>query len=133
MKNEKEVDWELVDRKLRAGCTGVEIAACLGMHPDTLYLKTRAAHAVTFSVYSQQKRADGESNLREAQYNKAMQGDNTMLVWLGKNRLKQSDSPQEVSVSAETVSQFNSLMSQISSLQEERKREENSKSNDKKS
>lgn len=116
----KEIDWELVDRKLKAGCTGVEIASCLGIHPDTLYIRTQDEKGIGFSDYSQQKKAAGDSSIREAQFNKAIEGDNTMLIWLGKNRLKQSESPQEISVNADTLKNFNDLMGQISSLQSSR-------------
>ena len=46
---------------------------------------------MNFSSYLAEKRAHGNSLLRAKQYEIAMSGDKTMLVWLGKNRLEQSD------------------------------------------
>lgn len=114
---EKEIDWDLVDRKLIAGCLGTEIAPFFDMHVNTFYDRVMLKYKMGFTAYCQQKRALGDSNIREVQYNKALEGDNTMLIWLGKNRLKQSEAPQEISVSPETLSGFNDLMGQLSSLQ----------------
>jgi len=85
------IDWEKVDKMLQAGCTGTEVAAALGYHPDTLYNACKRVHKMDFSAYSQAKRAHGDQLLRTAQYSKAMSGDTTMQIWLGKQRLGQSD------------------------------------------
>lgn len=114
---EKIINWEIVDEKIMQGCPGTEIAACFGMHPNTFYLKVEEQYKTSFSDYWQQKHMEGNTCLRKAQFEKAMMGDNTMLVWLGKNRLKQSDSPQELNIGAETVTNFNAIMNQLSSLQ----------------
>lgn len=114
---EKTVDWEIVDRLLLAGCPGTEIAGKFGIHANTFYRKVEEVYNISFSEYCQQKFFEGNTILREAQYLKAKEGDNTMLIWLGKNRLKQADSPQEISVSGEVCANFKALMTQISSLQ----------------
>lgn len=116
-RNEKIVDWSLVERKLIAGCNGTEIAGFLGMHHDTFYRKVEETYGISFTAYMQQKRSIGDTNLREVQYNKAIEGDNAMLIWLGKNRLKQSESPQEIAATLEITSRFDKVMSQLSSLQ----------------
>ena len=85
------IDWHKVDKHLEAGCNGVEIAAVLGVNPETLYRACKRDQKVDFVVYSQEKRSSGDSLLRMAQFKQAMSGDKTMLIWLGKNRLKQSD------------------------------------------
>ena len=33
------IDWKQVENLLMAGCLGTEVAAALGIHPDTLYLR----------------------------------------------------------------------------------------------
>jgi hypothetical protein len=99
------VDWKLVNQYLEAGCTGTEVAARLGMHPDSLYNTCKRDNKTDFSAYSQSKRASGDALLRAKQFETAMglrkpNGDivkepnTTMLVWLGKNRLDQSDKTQ---------------------------------------
>ncbi len=89
------IDWVIVDAKLEAGCSGAEVAAFLGLDKKTIYERCVTDKEMPFSEYLQHKRAKGESLLREKQFHKAMgytdTGDNTLLIWLGKQRLKQTD------------------------------------------
>lgn len=92
----KPIDWKIVDSLLIAGCEGVEIAANLGIRQDTLYDATVRQKGMSWTEYSTEKRKKGDSLLRTKQFEKAMKGDTTMMVWLGKNRLKQRDKfPEE--------------------------------------
>jgi hypothetical protein len=86
-----EIDWKKVDRSLIAGSNGVQVAAMLGVHPDTLYNKCKEVKKMDFSAYQQQKRQEGNDILLGLQYELAKKGDRGMLIWLGKNRLDQSD------------------------------------------
>jgi len=86
-----DISWAYVDELLQADCSGTEIAARLGIKPPNLYDRCWKDNGVLFSEYSQEKKAKGDSILREVQFAKALSGDNTLLIWLGKCRLKQSD------------------------------------------
>ncbi len=87
-----KIEWDKVDNLLIAGCTGTEIAAHIAMHPNTLYRHCEDEHKVHFSEYLQEKRAKGDSLLRVAQFDEAVnKRDRGMLIWLGKNRLGQTD------------------------------------------
>lgn len=88
---EKPIDWALVDNLLVAGCMGTEICAHFDMHPNTFYAKIEEKYNMSFTQYSSEKKQKGCSILRAKQFEKAAKGDNTMLVWLGKNRLAQKD------------------------------------------
>ena len=86
------IDWDVVDRQLIAGYTGTEVAAHLGICPDTLYIQCQEEKKMVFSFYLQQKRAKGNGLIKLAQYDEAINNrDRGMLIWLGKNRLGQSD------------------------------------------
>jgi len=87
----KNIDWREVDKYLVAGATGTEVAAVLGIHAHTLYKRCEEDHKISFSDYLQQKREKGDSMIKLKQFEQAMEGDRGMLVWLGKNRLNQSD------------------------------------------
>lgn len=86
-----KIDWEKVDKYLQAQCDGVGIASLLGVCPDTLYLKCQKDKKMGFSEYSAIKRSEGKELLRAKQFQVAMTGDKTMLVWLGKQHLNQTD------------------------------------------
>jgi len=67
-----------------------------GMHPDTFYKLVVEKYGEefnisTFSAYQQIKRFEGKELLRSKQFEKAIFGDNTMLIWLGKQVLGQRD------------------------------------------
>lgn len=76
---------------LEAGCDGTEVAATLGIHPNTLYERCERDNNLSFSEYSATKRASGDRLLKMKQFEVAMTGDKTMLVWLGKQRLGQTE------------------------------------------
>lgn len=90
-----DIDWDRANQLLMAGCSGAEVASCFGLNKATIYERCVTDHGITFTEYSKQFYEKGDSLLREVQYRKAIDGDNMMLVWVGKNRLKQRDKPEE--------------------------------------
>ena len=85
------IDWKAVDRLLQAGCTATQIASRFGITPDTLYNRCKTDNKQDFSAYSRQKREHGETLLHEHQFKKAMEGNLSRLIWLGKQRLGQKE------------------------------------------
>ena len=89
------IDWDYVGKLLEAGCPATDIAAEIGIHRDSFYKRCEADNNVTFSTFAQEKRTKGDNLLRAAQYKNAMNGNTSMQIWLGKNRLGQSDKQEE--------------------------------------
>ena len=89
-----KIDWEKVDELLEAGCDGTEICAHLGIHYNTLNNKCEKEKKYKFCDYKALKRAKGDSILRNRQYKTALEGNVPMQIWLGKQRLEQSDKQQ---------------------------------------
>lgn len=87
----KEIDWAKVEQMALIQCTGEEIAAVLGVDYDTLQRACKREHGMKFADYIKQKGAGGKMSLRRKQYTTAMDGNSTMLIWLGKNWLGQKD------------------------------------------
>lgn len=85
------IDWKKVDKYLQAHCDGVGIAGILGIDVQTLYRRCNEDNKVGFAEYSAKKKAEGVELLKAKQYQVAMEGDRTMLVWLGKQYAGQSD------------------------------------------
>lgn len=112
-------DWQKIDEMLEAGCLGTEVAAFFGCHPDTLYKNIEKRYGLVFSDYMSCKRAKGDVAIREAQFRKAVKKlDNTMLIWLGKQRLNQRETPIETEISQETVKKYLEVIAQLSALQQ---------------
>ncbi len=85
------IDWNKVDKYLQAQCDGVGIAGLLGIDVQTLYRRCNEDNKVGFAEYSAIKKAEGVELLKAKQYQVAMEGDKTMLVWLGKQYAGQRD------------------------------------------
>lgn len=96
------IDWNKVDNALMAGASGQEIAALLGIHYNTLVNKVRDEKNCDFCEYKAQKRAKGDSILRAKQFDSALNGSIPMQIWLGKNRLGQTDKKEVVSENKNT-------------------------------
>lgn len=114
---EKIIDWELVDTLLIAGCLGTEIAANFDMHPNTFYDRVVQKYNMSFTQYSQEKRSVGDYLIRKAQFDKALEKDNTMMIWLGKQRLGQKEN-HEISIDSATLNEFTSSMGWFKKMQD---------------
>lgn len=91
----KKIDWEYVSELLMKGSNGIQVAAVLGIHPDVLYDRCRIENGEMFSDYSQKCWQKGNSSLHAKQYEVAKEGNTTMLVWLGKQRLDQKEQKEK--------------------------------------
>lgn len=112
-----------------AGCFGSGIAHYLGINPATLYSRCLEDKGIQFSEYSQQKKEKGDEILRAHQYAKALgltdKGDNTLLIWLGKTRLKQSEDKDDVT-EKDARKSFDTLLGFIKKKQIEESQSDNS-------
>jgi hypothetical protein len=121
---QKPIDWELLDNLLEAGCSAAEIAPHFHMTDETLCKRVHEHYGMSWTLYSAEKCSKGDSILRAAQYHKAIgntdKGDNTMMVWLGKNRLKQRDTPVDNTVTQVQVDISKAIMDQLTKAQQEK-------------
>lgn len=86
-----QIDWSKVGKLCQAGCSGVGIASQLGIDEATLRKRCEQDNKVSFSEFRQLNLQSGNDLLKAKQFELAMKGDKTMLVWLGKQRLGQTD------------------------------------------
>jgi hypothetical protein len=91
------INWVKVEKMAMAGANGKQISSALGIHYDTLTTACVRENKSTFSDYLQAKREKGNNFLLSKQYDIAIEGDRSMLIWLGKNRLGQSDKKEVIS------------------------------------
>lgn len=117
---EKIIDWDLVDELLIAGCFGTEIAPYFDISVKRFYERVQEEYGVGFTELSAEKRAKGDSLIRKAQFDKALEKDNTLLIWLGKQRLGQKEN-HEISIDNQTMSEFTMTMGWFKQLQSGKK------------
>ena len=84
-------------------CTDEEIAAFLGVSVDTLTNKNNVA---TFTECKKEGQSNGKISLRRQQMKAAEAGNVSMLIWLGKQHLGQTEK-QEMSTPADSSITFN--------------------------
>lgn len=100
----KTVDWVEFDKLCQIQCTLAEIAAWFKCSEDTIERIVKREKSAKFAEYYEQNRGVGKIALRRRQFQAAMAGDRTMLVWLGKQYLEQSDKiEQRIDATAELV------------------------------
>ncbi len=80
------IDGKKVEQLASFGCTNTEIAQFFGCD-ESLIRKS-------YSEFLTKGRASGKIKLRKLQWNSAKNGSTPMLIWLGKQILGQTDSPQ---------------------------------------
>ncbi len=86
-----KIDWQAVGEMLQAHCDGAGIAETMGIHSDTLYRRCKEDLGVSFSEFAAAKKSEGKNLLRMKQFEVAMSGDRTMLIFLGKVMLGQKE------------------------------------------
>ena len=87
----KEIDWKTLDAILQYGAIKKDASSILGVSDDTLERRIQEEHECTFAEYREQKRAPLRVKLGQKQFEVAMNGNVTMLIWLGKQWLGQTD------------------------------------------
>lgn len=85
----KVINVEVMRRAATIGCTNEEICALLGIAPATFYNHLNADPDLQAAI--DEARGQGRGTLRRLQWQRASGGDSTMLIWLGKQMLKQRD------------------------------------------
>ena len=84
---------DIVEALAACCCTFEEIAAYIGWHPATVYRRMKNPKSAFAKAY-ERGAANGRATLRRKQYELALKGNATMQIWLGKQNLGQTDTPQ---------------------------------------
>lgn len=86
-----QINWEEFDKLCAIHATQLELAAWFKCTVDTIENAVKREKKMTFSEYYQQKAGPGKISLRRKQWDLALKGDKTMIIWLGKQHLGQTD------------------------------------------
>ncbi len=80
----KTINWELVEKRLEAGNSAVEIAFQHNIHLNTFYNKFKKHFGKNFADLRDNFVQCGRSNILFTQYMKALAGNTNMLTLLGR-------------------------------------------------
>lgn len=82
--------WDVLE-SLAVWATAAYCAEKLNISPDTLDRRLQEEYGFGFAEYKKKVKEPLRVNLLKKQYDVAMSGNVTMLIWLGKNELGQKD------------------------------------------
>lgn len=82
----KEINWDLVEKLMEAGCSGTEIAGKFRIQSDTLYIRFKKEYGLNFQDYHPGVREAGIADIKAVLHAKAVQGNPAILMFLGKTR-----------------------------------------------
>lgn len=102
----KKIDKAQFESLLSLQCTLVEVSGFFsktlnGCSEDTIERWCKETYGENFAEVYKKKSASGKISLRRKQFEVAMKGNPTMLIWLGRNMLNQTD---QIAVSIEDKS-----------------------------
>lgn len=97
-----EIDKEQFEKLCYIQCTEQEICdEWYNCSVDTLERWCQKTYGVTFADIYRIKRGRGKKSLRRTQLETALKGNTTMMIWLGKQYLGQSDKFEQRNIDAE--------------------------------
>lgn len=106
------IDWEKVAGLLKMQCSTAEIAAQVGVHPDTLYNRCLEDLGEPYTDYSVRMRENGKASLRASMFKEAVGGNVTLQIWLSKQYLGMSDK-QAVKHSGDANNPLNIIINEV--------------------
>lgn len=86
-----QINWDEFDKLCAIQCTQTEIAGWFQCSVDTIERAVDRDKGMGFADYYTQKAGSGKISLRRQQWQLALKGDKTMLIWLGKQYLGQNE------------------------------------------
>lgn len=98
---------KLIEKLSQVLCTDEEIAAILGTQTETLKNETNGE---VFREAVKKGRESGKASLRRKQFEMAMKGNSSLLIWLGKQWLGQTD---KISTTVNTEDESKKLMAEF--------------------
>jgi len=105
---EVDIDYTVVERAAAIGCNIEEISSLVGCTRRTIHNRVKTDERLAEALH--RGKDGGAVTLRRKQWHNAMAGSDTMLIWLGKQLLKQRDYKhldQEVTLRALPAAPYN--------------------------
>jgi len=87
----KEINWDMVDKLIEAGCSGVAIAGKFRIQSDTFYERFKREYGCSFQDYRANVQEAGLADLMMMLHAKALNnkapGNSNLLIFLAKTKL----------------------------------------------
>lgn len=87
----KEINWDVVEKLIDCGCSGVEISGKFRIQSDTFYRRFKEEYGCSFQDYRVESQEAGLADLRAMIHAKALNnkapGNSNLLIFLARTRL----------------------------------------------
>lgn len=113
---QKEINWEVVEKLIECGCSGVEIAAKFRIQSDTFYIRFKKEYKCSFQDYRGETQEAGLADLRAMIHAKALNnkapGNSNLLIFLAKCKLgmREPEAVQEDAPNQDVIDQAHRIM-----------------------
>lgn len=98
------IDWTIIGNLCAAGASGASIAHEMGIVAETIYARCQTDKGEEFSAFRRRHYERGNDLLKVKQFQLAVNdGNERLLIFLGKNRLGQRDKVEMSSPAGEQV------------------------------
>jgi PBSX family phage terminase large subunit len=102
----KEIDQKQFENLCGLQCTYQEICDWFGVTDKTINAWCKRTYGMSFSEVFAQKKGNGKISLRRAQWQAAQKGNASLLIWLGKQYLNQTENPMQDAAGGEESKVF---------------------------
>lgn len=112
----KEINWDVVDKLIEAGCNGLQIAAKFRIDDDTFYNRFKKEYGFSFQDYSGKIQECGKADIISMLHAKAINngapGNATLLMFLARCRLgmKEPEIVHAIAANQEKIDQDHTIM-----------------------
>lgn len=126
----KEINWEIVEKRMEAGCTAREIAKHLRIDINTFYDRFKAEYKCCFADFADGMIECGNADIKFIQHMKALNGNVQLLMYLGKVKCGQKEPEIPVSLAPNQIQidQSHRIMELENQLMEEKNKNASNKS-----
>ena len=99
-----EIDWKRLDDILSFGASMIDCEEIIGVSESTVRRAIQKKHGGSFERYRSKKMSKMRLNLLQKQYSLAIENNNvTLLIWLGKNLLGQTDKTEQIDAQTKPI------------------------------
>lgn len=112
----KEINWDVVQKLIECGCSGVEIAAKFHIKSDTFYLRFKKEYKCSFQDYRGEAQEAGLADLKAMIHAKALNnkapGNSNLLIFLAKCKLgmREPDAIRDIAPNQNQIDQSHRIM-----------------------
>jgi hypothetical protein len=113
---QKEINWEVVEKLIESGCSGVEIAGKFRIQSDTIYRRFKEEYGCSFQDYRVESQEAGLADLRAMIHTKALNnkapGNSNLLIFLARCRLgmREPEATHTLAANQNQIDQTHTIM-----------------------